>query len=159
MNHTDNHFFLNLYQSNFSNNSKSTTILKRQDLFHSINGDALYPLNSWPSNIKRIITMITMMSSNVFHVPHVVEGSKVCENQFDWRSQYFRCNFSSQSEARRRRLQVITSRHNVPGSLLSTGNRQRRFRVHRWWWSKSTITPFPHGKASVSRYLYSSLIL
>ena len=26
MNHTDNHFFLNLYQSNFSNNSKSTTM-------------------------------------------------------------------------------------------------------------------------------------
>ena len=54
MNHTDNHFFLNLYQSHYSNNSKSTTILKRQDLFHTINGDAFYPLNSWPSHFKRI---------------------------------------------------------------------------------------------------------
>ena len=45
-------FFLNLYQSHYSNNSKSTTILKWQDLFHSINGDAFYPLNSRPSDIK-----------------------------------------------------------------------------------------------------------
>ena len=66
MNHTDNHFFLNLYQSNFSNNSKSTTILKRQDVFHSINGDAFYPLNSWPSNIKRIFWQKPITDKDTF---------------------------------------------------------------------------------------------
>ena len=65
MNHTDNHFFLNLYLSHYSNNSKSTTILKRQDL-RTINGDAFYTLNSWPSHIKRIFWQKPITDKDTF---------------------------------------------------------------------------------------------
>ena len=52
MSDDDNHYFLNLYKSNFYLNSTSTIIEKRNELYQSINGDAFYELHQWPSNIS-----------------------------------------------------------------------------------------------------------
>ena len=110
MNHTDNHFFLNLYQSHYSNNSKSTTILKRQDLSHTINGDAFYTLNSWPSHIKRIFWQKPITDKDTFKLFLFFTGNGGSPNIIaEWilNSQYW--GNGRKAEKRARQLDFLRS--------------------------------------------------
>ena len=110
MNHTDNHFFLNLYQSHYSNNSKSTTILKRQDLCHTINGDAFYSLNSWPFDIKLIFRQKPIMDKYTFKLFLFVTGNGGSPNIIaEWilTSQYW--GNGRKAEKRARQLHFLPS--------------------------------------------------
>lgn len=51
---TPENYFIHIYNTEFLNNSKNLTIQKRNQLFQTINGDAFYYLDNWPTECVQI---------------------------------------------------------------------------------------------------------
>ena len=69
---------LNEYRSKFRLLSKQEVIAKRRELFESINGNAFFPLKSWPEEYQRMFWAKPIGDKETFKLNAVLFGEWLC---------------------------------------------------------------------------------